>query len=408
MTLSPTPARERIALVDALRGLALFGIPLVNLTWFSGYAVASASARADLWTPQGDKAAAWLIHFAVEGKFYSLFALLFGLGYAMQTARPTATATPHWFARRMLVLLALGLAHAALVWFGDIVSIYAVLALGLPWLRALSTRALITVALVGALAPIAVRFGWLAVDRALGIDHGAGDPGHGPAQLLGVFAAGRYPDVLHANWAFLKERWQLLLYTGRPAQILGMFAAGILTQRLGLLADPSRHAPLLRRLLWCGLLVGIPANAGFAMLAEAVPDRPPSLLACLRAALLAVGAPALCVAYAAGFALLWRWVGGCWLWPLTVCGRMSLTNYLGQSMVGVAVFYGCGLGWWGRVGALPMVALAVVLFAAQAVGSAWWLRSVPQGPVESVWRRLTYGHWRASSDQDRHSVVGRG
>ena len=134
---------ERLALLDALRGFALLGILFVNMTWFTGFAVLPADRRAEMTTAPADAVTAWLIHFLVDGKFWSLFALLFGAGAAVQWARAQARGDDctRLFLRRSFALIFIGLLHAVFLWFGDIVSLYAVVGLALLLFRRCSDRA---------------------------------------------------------------------------------------------------------------------------------------------------------------------------------------------------------------------------------------------------------------------------
>lgn len=394
-----TDSNNRIPLLDALRGLALLGILFVNMTWFTGIAVRSPEERAGLGTETVDTIIEWLIHFTVDGKFWSLFALLFGVSFAIQFRR--AESQEHNFTaiflRRMIVLWLIGLAHAVFIWFGDIVSLYAVVAAALLFFRSSSDRALIRWAVMsGALVPILISSLWLVVDNASRTTVAPTvDPGHGPRELLNVFGTGSYSTILAANWAFLKERWFLAIYSSRFFRILGMFLIGYYAGRREIFHDPARHLKLLRRTLFWGLLIGLPTNVALAFMTTVVPVRPPTALGWLMTSMSAVGVPALCLAYVAGLTLLFRQSSRRqWLIPLTFAGRMSLTNYVLQSVACVIIFYGYGLGFWGRIGVSWSVPLLLSIFAVQAIFSAWWLHHYHHGPLEKLWRFLASGRLR--------------
>lgn len=348
---------ERWPWLDGLRGLALGGIALVNLTWFTGYAVLDEAARAALRTAAFDPAVRTVVHVLVDAKLYSLFALLLGIGYGLLAPR----LRPGGWHRRMGGLLMIGAAHASLLWFGDISSLYAVVGSLLPLSRALSTRGLLVAALVCLGAPV--------------VQYGIAGPGGvelGPAAALGAFGEGSYLEMLRANAEFLHMRWILALQQGRLFKIAGMVLLGIYAVRQGLVARPRAHRSWLGRVALTGLVVGLPLEL-YRALAE--PD------GVVGVVLAALGVPALALAYAAAFA-----VRPCtWLAP---AGRMSLTNYLMQSLLGIVIFYGCGLGAWGSVGPTLIVPLAGVQLWAQVGLSRWWLRQFERGPVEALWRRL--------------------
>ncbi|MHC4991474.1 MAG: DUF418 domain-containing protein, partial [Planctomycetota bacterium] len=159
---------DRLVLLDALRGFALLGIMFVNMTWFTGFAVLGPDRRAALGTGRIDAITAWLVHFAVDGKFWSLFALLFGVGFGLlaQRADQRGERFSSQYARRMQALLAIGLIHAIFVWFGDIVSLYAAVALALLLFRRCSERAVLGWAVALLLSPVALGGIWLAIDLA--------------------------------------------------------------------------------------------------------------------------------------------------------------------------------------------------------------------------------------------------
>ena len=383
---------ERNGLLDALRGFALFGIMFVNITWFSGYAVLSAEQRSALGTESVDTIVAWLVHVAVDSKFWSLFALLFGLGFAIQLERATRRSqnfTPLYL-RRMSILLAFGMVHAVFIWFGDILGIYALCGVALLLFRKTSPRRLLVWAIVLLMSPIFVNGVWLLVDASVrSADMPRIDPGHGPGHMLVNFSDGTYAEVIEANWAFLTERWVIAAYTARFLTVLGMFMLGFYAGLRGIIRNPQRHVPLLRRTLIWGLVIGLPANILLATIH--VPLRPPSVSGWLMFVVGSIGIPALSLSYASGFVLLFqRPLARRLLAPFASVGRMSLTSYLTQSVVGVALFYGCGLGLWGAFGITIAVGYLIVFFGLQSVASAWWLHYFNYGPLEWAWRCLTY------------------
>jgi len=376
----------RLVVLDGLRGFALFGISLGNVTWFSGTAVLSPDARSALGTETVDGVVRWLVHVLVDGKFYSLFALLFGIGFGLALQRAVALEVAcAAFRRRMLVLALVGGLHATLLWFGDIVSLYAVTGLLLPVFARCSSCALLRWSIAAMVAPVLISVGiWLLHNPSV-----SGDPGHGPAALLAGFSEGGYLEMLRANLAFLQERWILALQSGRFCKLLGLFLLGVYCVRRGIVTAPGEHRALLGRVFRIGLLVGLPANVALAWFLTNVSERPPSLLGCARTTVYVIAAPTLALAYASGAVLLAldraeaRVLAG-----FAAVGRMTFTHYLVQSAVGIAVFYGVGLGLWGQYGEAIVVAVLPVLFGLQVVVSIYWLRRFSAGPVEALVRRL--------------------
>lgn len=180
--------------------------------------------------------------------------------------------------------------------------------------------------------------------------------------------------------AYLLDSWRLPKVLG--VMLLGLWAGRRLAA--GLLDD----AALLKRVALAGLALGLPASAIYAALGGLEQD---AMLPGIAAqAAYALGVVPLGLAYAALFALAWRRRPDR-LRLLVAPGRMALSNYLGQSLICIALFYGVGLGLIGQLAPGAFYAAGVVIFVGQALLSTLWLRRYPQGPMEALWRRMTYG-----------------
>jgi uncharacterized protein len=394
MTSNPSraqPAVDRVAAVDALRGLALFGILLANVLYWSGWGLMTDAQRIAL---AGPEAAEWqwrFHHLLVDGKFYTLFSLLFGAGFALQLERLVRRGHDglRIYRRRVLVLLGFGLVHCYLVWDGDILLLYALLGLVLPFFHRWRDNAL----LLAAFALIfVVPFAGIALFRAFGWPPDAGLYALSFA-IGGHFGIDQSPDYvlswlqrddLRAWLAWIASgpwfSWGLRIETWRIPKVLGIMLLGLWVGRrlsAGTLLDDRR---LLWRVLVAGAVVGVPLNVVYAWTPGAGQASWPSLL----------GTVPMGLAYAAGFALAWpharRWLG-----VFVAPGRMALTNYLTHSVLGVVLFYGIGFGLAGRISIAGTYAYAGCLFAAQVAFSRWWLARHAQGPMEALWRRWTYG-----------------
>src|SRR6266550_8505768 len=165
---SPLPAHERIQALDVLRGVAVAGILLANVQVFFGLTFIPPDRVAALPTAAADSVASFLERVFVDGKFYSIFSLLFGIGFGVQLARGGDSALPR-FKRRLRILLGIGAIHAFLIWAGDILLLYALLGFTMPWFARKSNRELVkwTVILLAtptALYVIALAI-WMIVGR---------------------------------------------------------------------------------------------------------------------------------------------------------------------------------------------------------------------------------------------------
>jgi uncharacterized protein len=400
----PATSAERVQVLDALRGFALFGILLANILAWSGWAMGTDAQRLD-WA--GADAVAWQYrfhHLLVDGKFYTVFSLLFGVGFALQLERLARRGHDglRIYRRRVLVLLGIGLVHSYLVWDGDILTLYALLGLLLPAFHRWSARSLV---LGGVVLVFLVPFAGKALFAAMG---------WAPHMALFAFSdaiaiamgANPAPDQIIAwvqredwrGWAAWVASgpwysWGLRLEAWRIPKVLGIMLIGMAAGRR--LAEGTLLAD--RRLLWrvlvAGLVVGVPATVVYAWRPGLGQADWPSL----------IGTVPLALAYAAGFALAWP-VASRWLGVFAAPGRMALTNYLSQTVVGIIVFYGIGFGLVGRLPLLGIYGVAVLLFTAQVVVSRWWLARHAQGPMEYLWRRWTYGR-RGGADSQRSALT---
>ena len=388
------PTTDRIELLDALRGFALFGILLANILYWSGWIFMQEPARLALAGEAGVRAQHLFHHAFIDGKFYTLFSLLFGIGFSLQLSRLERRGADgvRIFRRRLLVLLAIGIVHMVAIWDGDILTLYALLGLLLPFFRGWSDRRVLIAAILLILSPIA----GVALLQALGwAPHVAINAW---ADGLAVRLGGTPQDPVgwlqrsdpQGFFAWAMSGWPYSLSTRleswRIPKVLGIMLLGlVLGRRLaaGTLLGDRR---LMWRTFWAGLAVGLPFSIAYALTPNANQASLPAIL----------GTVPLALAYAAAFVLLWpraRPMLGLLAWP----GRMALSNYLMHSLLGIALFYGIGLGLVGRVPPAGFYLIAAAIFAAQVLFSRLWLARFDQGPMEGLWRRLTYGARRQPS-----------
>ena len=208
--------------------------------------------------------------------------------------------------------------------------------------------------------------------------------------MFEAMGTGSVKDAFVGNLVLLAGRWADLIASVRFPKVLGMFVLGLWTARTGLSLSPSAHRATLVRWSVRGCGIGLPANVIAAWAVQHWPYLPPSVGALLGVAMQGVGVPMLALGYAATVGLLVV-DGRRFLTVFAPVGRMALTNYLMQSVVCVVLSYGFGLALWWRIGASPAMAIAAAIVVLQIPTSAWWLARFRFGPVEWIWRRLTYG-----------------
>ncbi len=381
---------DRIADVDALRGMALFGILVVNVCAFAS-AFYGAGVRDPQFNGAMDHTVRALIAVLFEMKFYLLFSFLFGYSVTLQmaAAERAGEALTGRMLRRQTGLLALGLAHGALLFYGDILTIYAILGLILLALRHRSDSAALRLAALLILVSAALWIGlgllqWASGERM--------NRAAVTAQAVAAQAAYRGDPwrVIAQRVAELPSVWGMLLMIQAPCA-LAMFLVGFVAGRRDLLRNVAAHRPLFRRLLGVGLAVGGPGALLYAWLSQGFIGTGWDVVGL---GVCVLTAPLLSAAYGSAFLLgiqtrAGRVVAG-WLAP---AGRMALTNYLTQSLVCALLFTGYGAGLIGRVAPLTTVGVAVLLFAVQPPLSRWWLARFAYGPVEWALRALTIARW---------------
>ncbi|MGH2354828.1 MAG: DUF418 domain-containing protein, partial [Chloroflexota bacterium] len=401
--LRPVQAGERIQVLDILRGFAIFGILLVNMAFFAGPAVYDVAAGIERWPQLHDRVAEWLIRFFAEGKFYTLFSFLFGLGLSIQMTRAEARGARFvpLYARRLFVLFLIGLAHAFLLWHGDILVTYAILGFPLLLFRKRALKTLLWWAAILLLLPVlflGLSVASLAAGRAspeaaaqierIFAEAGASYAAQAEAAVR-AYGQGAFGEIMAQRAQEVLLMWSFSLFTA--PSVLAMFLLGLYAGRQGIVQNVPAHQPLIRKVMMWGLLLGVAGNLVSTVGQDLSSRAIPSTVGLLALAGSTIGGPALCFFYVCGLALLTQdtaWLRR--LSPLAAVGRMALTNYLLQSLVGTTIFYSFGLGLYGQVGPAAGLALTIAIYLIQVPCSIWWLHRFQFGPVEWLWRSLTY------------------
>lgn len=407
-SVAPVQQTERIQIVDILRGFALFGILFVNMTIFR-HPIQAILFPADPAEPWYDHAAEWLIHFLGEGKFYALFSMLFGLGLTLQMDRIEARGGRFapLYLRRQFILLCFGLVHAFLIWMGDILILYALLGSLLLFFRQAKPRTLlvwitilIAIPLVFNLgATFLVELGRSMIDGAEQIEEGFALTTAGYTadleQAYEVYANGTFAEIT-AQRFYDYTSMGFTAYFVMGFNVLAMFLLGIYFGKQGIFRDLEAHRGLFRNLLLWGGVIGLLGNALYASLILYNSRIEPTWTLLLATVGQAIGAPLLMLAYVSAFCLLaLSPVWGPRLKVLAPVGQMALTNYLTQSLVCTFIFYGYGLGFFGRVNGIIGFGLTLVIYLLQIPLSHWWMGRFKYGPAEWLWRSLTYGQWQS-------------
>jgi uncharacterized protein len=372
MSEEPNGASPRLAIVDALRGYALMGLFLVHmLEYFELY-----------WSNPVQNPVTTAVFTLFMGKTFSLLALCFGFSFfvmmdgAVHRGQPFAGR----FAWRLTLLAVIGVLHG-LVYRGDIIVVLALAGFVLiPFDKVRSNRVLLAVATLCFLQPYILL--WIAAGAAgapwaLAKPHFFSDP------AMATYLSGDIGQVFRANlWDGQVNKWWFFIETGRCVQVLGLFLVGLVLGRIGFFADPGRF----RR----GRTIALVAVVLFAALCHALKTRTTGHdsgpvfwanmlaggwfdLSCMAASVLI-------------FVQLWLVGGERVLSALVPVGRMTLSLYIGQSLVFIPLFYPLGLGLYERMTPALALGIGLVAVAAQLLLAAAWFRAFQYGPLEWLWR----------------------
>jgi uncharacterized protein len=411
---SPVQPDERYVVMDVVRGFALFGVLAANMRGFN--MPLSAYPTPEKYFPgHSDVAVQFLLDWFISGKAYSLFAFLFGLGFAIQITRAQQRNPrfPWFYLRRIAALAVFGLIHGLLIWNGDILVPYAMSAFLLFWFRNAKLKTVsrwvigvwglilsaVTTLFVVIHSPLAKRF-----HMHIGANGPTAAQGDVP-QVIAIYQHAHLAGVVRETallWTGSHppshaHKWQWM--QGVLAQDVGIsvlsftiFLLGLWVWRRGVLQQLYELRPQLARICRWTLPLGVAMHL-VANVAKMHP-RYNNVAGVDWALTLCelLGMPTLACGYATALALAFTsdaWHNRvAWLAP---AGRMALTNYLTQSVVCVAFYSGILTGLYGRVGPAWDMVATLVLFSAQIAFSHWWLRRFRFGPAEWLWRALTYG-----------------
>src|SRR5215203_1330590 len=313
----PVSQQDRIEILDVLRGLAVGGILIGNMQWFSGYGMMPPMLAAN--APFADYLTHFLVHFFVEGKFYSIFSFLFGFGFALQIARAEerGDTKASLFKRRLFWLLVIGLLHAYLLWAGDILSIYALMGFLLILFRRKTNDALLKWAFALMVVPILsylllyILFAAFVPPEALA-KFEAGQMDFWNQAVQKVQQSNYLQIISDFNLNYIVGRYAGLIFEMRLPKILAMFLLGFYAYRRGFFQDLSSHQPFIRRVLIYGLVLGLVGNIAFAALAGHEAVIPPTPAGIVGVISYAFGVPALALFFIALVATLWQkaaWYG---------------------------------------------------------------------------------------------------
>lgn len=388
---SPIAEDQRFPLIDALRGFAIFGIFLVNMTGFKSPVFSTAAAGTPLFEGRINATTLVAIEILASGKFIAMFAFLFGMGMVMQERRALAAGRKFvpFFLRRMLVLFLLGVAHGVLLWAGDVLAVYALFGLvGLLFLHCRAKTLLIWAA--GMFAFVLVMLMGLSAAAAFDDGSSAGWWSDRGAWWLETYQAGTFGEIVEARLVEWGMAWGFGLFSFIPYAFV-LFLLGMALGEMDFPAKLDLWRPKLRLFAVIAFPTGLAASLLYATIYHW--NLPVGIETMgLGMAGYVVGMALLALAYASAFALIvWSGRAPALVGRLAAVGRLALTNYLLQSVVANILFMSWGFGLYGKVDALTGVLIVIIVFILQLLLSPVWLCHFQIGPIEWIWRALSYG-----------------
>ena len=391
MHASPTPPAERIRELDVIRGVALFGIFLVNISGFLLPELLMANAQR---LPENagavDVGLRMVLDMFVQTKFYTIFSFLFGAGFFLFISRleQKGEAVVGKYLRRLFVLLVFGLIHLVF-WFGDILHSYALAGVFLLLFYRRSPAVIRRWAIV-LLALLQIPMGLALLVPDDGQMSRAAYDDQLARQAIEVYQNGGWQE-----WLSFRIQYELPILASNEwlvvLSVLPLFLLGLYAAKIGLFHRPEQHLPAVRRYWRVSFLIGMPLSAMIPLVHFDIISLPASEMA--RLVFVQWSGLALFVFYITSILLLMRKEKGrerlAFLEPV---GRMALTNYAAQTLLCVTIIDLFHL--YGRTPLWAGLLFCLVILPLQALGSRWWLARYRFGPVEWLWRCLTYGAWQ--------------
>ncbi len=399
----PLAVRERVEILDLLRGFALFGIFMVNLPLMNAPFLTEMGQFA-IWTDPANMKAHWVINFFFTGKFYTLFSMLFGIGFYffMRKANESGNNVLSLFRRRLGWLLAIGVLHVVLLWYGDILVFYALFGFLMILFRKKSNKSLLIWAFCILLLPP-----FFATMLTILINLGLSNPEVAEEMIVSfkeaeksmralldeaivVYSTGSFMDIVSMR---LVEYRNILggIFFFFP-NVLAMFLVGMVLARKKVFENPGQNILFFRKLFFFSLPVAIVGNYLYAHFST----KSSYILMDWNMVFSLVGhgfgGPAMTFVYISLIVFCYqRGYFGKVANAIKRTGRMALTNYLAQSLIATTLFFSYGFGLYGKVNIWQGMILTLAIYLVQVIWSHYWLKYYRFGPMEWLWRTLTYG-----------------
>ncbi len=392
----PIEPKQRIEILDILRGFALLGIIFMNMGFFSGYVFMPFDDLKQITDFQLDEKLYSFLNIVVTGKFYTLFSILFAVGFYIQFEKNKEDSISflRTYRRRLFLLLLIGFLHS-LIWFGDILLAYSIFGFILILFRNVKSKNLILWSLLFLLFPFLIDLSLLpfsetlssaSSEKATAIAH-VQYPDMTVEAVINTFQNGSIVDIFFLNIHNLVWKYLGYIPSGGYFKFLGIFLLGYYLASI----DFFTKKPKSTLLLITSLIVGLLATFSAKMIGGSPFMFPSTPLNILYKLLALAGQIFMCIFYITSISkIVQTSIGRRAFKYLIPVGRMALSNYLFQTTIMIIIFYNFGFNLIGKIGLLPTAGIAILILVSQIIISHIWLRHYRFGPLEWIWRSLTY------------------
>ncbi len=386
------PVTNRIDLLDVVRGFALVGILYANILSWSGIKFLSFDIIESFGNLDMDTKIYNYLKFFVDTKFYTIFSLLFGIGFSLQISRNKDNPSfPPLYARRLALLLVIGLIHAS-IWSGDILMLYALMGFIVLGLRNMSEKNTLRLALILFFTPLVldIIYMYTFAGNVESLPRTALKvyPDMTPAEVVAGFQSLEIFTVLKTNFHNILWRWYDFIPSGRPFKILGLFLLGSYLYSSGYFTNKVSKTKTL--ILW--LVIGVGFTALAMNMKGGVSAFSTTWASWLYKLIHEFGQIALALSYVSIIAVLLKAFPKLFVWNiLKKYGRMSLTSYIGHTILSIIAFYPIlGFAYHGKLSLQHIFYVATIILLVQFTYSILWFKWFKFGPIEWAWRCLTY------------------
>ncbi|WP_458121395.1 DUF418 domain-containing protein [Paenibacillus sp. Z6-24] len=378
-------SQRRLKMIDAMRGFSLLGIILANMLIFQ-YGAWGAIDLKEPGFSTADHVVNGLLEVLVVGSFMPIFAFLFGFGIIkMKESLESRQLSPYpYLSRRFLLLMLIGMVHGFFIWEGDILTYYGLYGFGLLLFLRCRPRTLLVWTMIG--------FGMMLLFGLFGLFTGSEDAMIAMErsyhlETLHVYSTGSYLDILvqrNMTTPFLDFPLafvlMFILYGMTSLLYIPLFWLGMYMAKKGIFNDPQSKSALYRK----GMLIFLPLGLISKLMIVMMPVLDWETFSLL------FGGPVLAIGYIFTFAWLYlKWQSASWMNGFIAIGKLSLSNYLLQSILCTTIYYGYGLGLFGQLGIAVGTLVALLIYALQFILSPLYLRKYNYGPVEKLLRMWT-------------------